>query len=469
MNLPLNFVESSQFDSELLDIEDFYETSESYKTTDKEYSNNRPVVLNKQILKKKQIRGMNSKTILEKQTELANHPDVLEILNLLYVRCKHCKKHIKLKRNYKKSRIESHVSISNSQNKPPYDKRYLCSGLHEEKHLTYIKQVGSFTIFGGAPPTKENAISKPIPKPNNRHFTPKLYYKNNPLLKFLEDLNIKKLWTSVVSTKDNNSIPFWLKLAEKGLSRAFEFKTTFKGLYKIMIQIVQCEDYNKANSMNYSGPVIAMTNNTKLHPRLGYSANLGCIVGSTFSLEQTYVKDYNEIKLIIQNIISNNTVVKQQAWSFAKVLLIVKQDQSFNSLSISNEELNLFNYANDDYFDNASSNMSQSSDISDSHTIAIAANIVADSNSINIRDDNIEEDLKDARYELAFLLLNTNSSNQSLELNEDFNTGVKRRTIREIQLSDYTNSIHPNIVSSMIANCISNLELSVSQKLCKIR
>ncbi|CAG8823795.1 631_t:CDS:1, partial [Dentiscutata erythropus] len=66
-----------------------------------------------------------------------------------------------------------------------------------------------------------------------------------------------------------------------------------------------------ADSMNYNGPIIAMTDNTKLHPRLGYSTNLGYIVGSIFSYDQTRVEDYDEVETIIQNIISNNAIAKQ--------------------------------------------------------------------------------------------------------------------------------------------------------------
>ncbi|CAG8692822.1 7197_t:CDS:1, partial [Scutellospora calospora] len=53
------------------------------------------------------------------------------------------------------------------------------------------------------------------------------------------------------------------------------------------------------DSMNYNRPVIAITNNTKLYPCLSYSANLGCIIGSIFSLDQTLVNDYNEAELVI--------------------------------------------------------------------------------------------------------------------------------------------------------------------------
>ncbi|RIB11242.1 hypothetical protein C2G38_2262096 [Gigaspora rosea] len=218
-----------------------------------------------------------------------------------------------------------------------------------------------------------------MPKPENRHFTPKTYFKSNPLLKFLENLDIRELWTSVSYTNRNDTIPFWLKLAEKGLNGAFESKSTFKGLCEIMMQIAQREDHNKgvqnfnyseditnfmavlsslsprayeffrtnlagqslrnirllrkkseehildtsiclenmarfkrlADSMNYNGPVIAMTDNTKLRPRLGYSASLGCIVGSTFSLNQARVNDYNEVNTVIQNMVANKAIAKQ--------------------------------------------------------------------------------------------------------------------------------------------------------------
>ncbi|CAG8681872.1 223_t:CDS:2 [Cetraspora pellucida] len=52
---------------------------------DNKCSSNRLVVFEEYALKKKQNCKINSKTILEKQTELANHLNVLEILGLLYV------------------------------------------------------------------------------------------------------------------------------------------------------------------------------------------------------------------------------------------------------------------------------------------------------------------------------------------------------------------------------------------------
>ncbi|CAG8795287.1 32_t:CDS:1, partial [Racocetra fulgida] len=81
---------------------------------------------------------------------------------------------IKLKRNFDKSQIESHVSNSkciknkglqdlrkffcpqDPQDKPLH-KWYLCSFLYEEKHFKYIKRAGGFTIFGKALPVKKVA------------------------------------------------------------------------------------------------------------------------------------------------------------------------------------------------------------------------------------------------------------------------------------------------------------------------
>ncbi|CAG8684848.1 17698_t:CDS:1, partial [Racocetra fulgida] len=67
------------------------------------------------------------------------------------------------------------------------------------------------------------------------------------------------------------------------------------------------------------------------------------------------------------------------------------------------------------------------SDISDLQAIAVVADIVINFNSINIHDDNIEEDLRDTYLDLSFLLSDTNSLNsQDLKSNEDFDTGITK-------------------------------------------
>lgn len=53
-----------------------------------------------------------------------------------------------------------------------------------------------------------------------------------------------------------------------------------------------------------------MTDNTKLKQRLRYSPNLGCIVGSVLSREETVVDLYNDIPRIINNVKLENGMAK---------------------------------------------------------------------------------------------------------------------------------------------------------------
>ncbi len=66
-----------------------------------------------------------------------------------------------------------------------------------------------------------------------------------------------------------------------------------------------------ADSLNYNGPVAAMTDNTRLKERLSYSATLGCIIGSTLSASETKVSNYEEVITIIDKIKSEKAIAKQ--------------------------------------------------------------------------------------------------------------------------------------------------------------
>ena len=54
--------------------------------------------------------------------------------------------------------------------------------------------------------------------------------------------------------------------------------------------------------INYKGLIAAMSDNTKLKSRLRYSTQLGYIIGSTLSQDETKVHIYNDISEIIQSI-----------------------------------------------------------------------------------------------------------------------------------------------------------------------
>lgn len=53
-----------------------------------------------------------------------------------------------------------------------------------------------------------------------------------------------------------------------------------------------------------------MTDNTKLKLRLRYSPNLGCIIGSVLSREETIVNIYNDIPKIINKVKSEDGIAK---------------------------------------------------------------------------------------------------------------------------------------------------------------
>jgi hypothetical protein len=70
------------------------------------------------------------------------------------------------------------------------------------------------------------------------------------------------------------------------------------------------------DTINYNGPICAMTDNTKLKPRLRYSPNLGCIIGSVLSKEETMVNIYNDIPKIINNIKSEKNGIAKNVRAY---------------------------------------------------------------------------------------------------------------------------------------------------------
>ncbi|RHZ84762.1 hypothetical protein Glove_76g17 [Diversispora epigaea] len=62
------------------------------------------------------------------------------------------------------------------------------------------------------------------------------------------------------------------------------------------------------DKINYKGPIAAMSDNTKLKPSLRYSSQLGCIIGSTLSQEETKINAYSDIPKVIQLIKDKNGI-----------------------------------------------------------------------------------------------------------------------------------------------------------------
>ncbi|CAG8730939.1 10088_t:CDS:2, partial [Cetraspora pellucida] len=184
----------------------------------------------------------------------------------------------------------------------------------------------------------------------------------------------------------------------------------------------------------------------------------------------------------------------QQAWDLTKVLSMINcNDELFAFLNTFEEQLNQSDDKNDEnnFFDDFN-DLFQNNEILDSHAIAIAATTVVNINTIDIRDDDIEDDLRDACLELAFLLSNTDSLNSyDLGIYKKFYTGItkvetlnvsylvnlrkihkcysnqnmEQKTTCKIQNLDHMNSVFSNTISNLIASYTSNLEISRMEKL----
>ncbi|CAJ0765797.1 22354_t:CDS:1, partial [Entrophospora sp. SA101] len=66
-----------------------------------------------------------------------------------------------------------------------------------------------------------------------------------------------------------------------------------------------------AKALNWDGPVVAMTDCTKVHLKLSYSQELGCIMGSILSFDQAKVETYDDIHIKINEIRANNSTATQ--------------------------------------------------------------------------------------------------------------------------------------------------------------
>ena len=65
------------------------------------------------------------------------------------------------------------------------------------------------------------------------------------------------------------------------------------------------------DTLKYDGPIVAMTDNTKLKSNLQYSAQFGCIVDFSLQQEETQVNNYDDISVIINNIKEKKAIAKE--------------------------------------------------------------------------------------------------------------------------------------------------------------
>ncbi|GBB86238.1 hypothetical protein RclHR1_12680004 [Rhizophagus clarus] len=77
-------------------------------------------------------------------------------------------------------------------------------------------------------------------------------------------------------------------------------------VYENILKVVRL-----TKALNWNGPIVGMTDCTKVRPKLTYSDELGCIVGSTLKLSETSVQTYDDIHKIINNIKQKKAIATQ--------------------------------------------------------------------------------------------------------------------------------------------------------------
>ncbi|RHZ84760.1 hypothetical protein Glove_76g19 [Diversispora epigaea] len=210
-----------------------------------------------------------------------------------------------------------------------------------------------------------NRVRVTKPDEKNLKFIPNWYFENDKLKKYLKNGDLLTIWNIIKNNNNSTNSNLWITIATKGLKGAFNNLDTFKGLCNIMCQVIDRKEKGKEtqnlqyseeftsflvilgtispqaldlfcqnlvgrsiqsirqlhlcfenvarfkrflDKINYKGPIAAMSDNTKLKPSLRYSSQLGCIIGSTLSQEETKINAYSDIPKVIQLIKDKNGI-----------------------------------------------------------------------------------------------------------------------------------------------------------------
>ncbi|CAG8838223.1 26758_t:CDS:2, partial [Gigaspora margarita] len=167
----------------------------------------------------------------------------------------------------------------------------------------------------------KNAVSKQDIPNSKKKFMLKIQLRSNPIAKYIYNQDIDDLLYLANNNNMNNENSFWIKFAKMGRNGGFSNRKVFESLYNIMVQITDREQRNKGlqnlkysdqfsdfivilaslspqaynvfrqnlagraiqnirlvDTIKYAGPIIAMSDNTKIKERLEYSSIFGCIV-----------------------------------------------------------------------------------------------------------------------------------------------------------------------------------------------
>ncbi|CAB4438413.1 unnamed protein product [Rhizophagus irregularis] len=91
-----------------------------------------------------------------------------------------------------------------------------CNSLHLNKNLS-------------------NKIRKKIPLPSNIKFTPKHYWEDNALKKYLQNVDLHTVWNLLNNDRENNTANSWITIADLALKEAFKEQPVFMGLCEVNV------------------------------------------------------------------------------------------------------------------------------------------------------------------------------------------------------------------------------------------
>ena len=91
-------------------------------------------------------------------------------------------------------------------------------------------------------PLLAHRLTIPKPASENHKFTPKFYFENNSLKKYLQNQDLHEIW-SVIKNDYNPNI--WVTLANKAINGVFNEKPVFMGLCEVMVQAAIRKENNK--------------------------------------------------------------------------------------------------------------------------------------------------------------------------------------------------------------------------------
>lgn len=80
---------------------------------------------------------------------------------------------------------------------------------------------------------------QPLPLPDNIKFTPKYYWEDNPLKRYLQNCDFCDVWNTLNNESENQQENPWIILANKAIKGAFKDMPVFTGLYEVMSNAIE--------------------------------------------------------------------------------------------------------------------------------------------------------------------------------------------------------------------------------------